>query len=255
MDYPLKNNRWDGYFEDVRIFEKPTNLNQYSAMETARYLLLHPQFDPQWRAHVEGLIHYVEKTFVVDVPKEPAVQWGANAVSEQLGDMNKMGSHTSRYASLNALWYEKTGDSAAKEKAFRSFNWASYMCREDGRVLVGPIDQTIWFSDGYGDYIRHFMAGLGAVPEWAPPGENHLLRSSSVVQRVTYAPDKVAYRTFDQESTELLRLKFTPRRILADGKEIAGGDVSAGDGWTFDATLGVLRLRHTHVHEIEIFGK
>jgi len=27
-----------------------------------------------------------------------------------------------------------------------------------------------WFSDGYGDYIRHFMEGLAAVPEWAPAG-------------------------------------------------------------------------------------
>ncbi len=176
MTYPIENNRWSGYFEDVEILDKPTNFNQYSALETARYILEHPEYDPDWRSHVLRLIKWVEKTFVIDVPnataaypslpvektsamdvpKEPAVQWGANAVSEQIEDKNKMGSHTSRYASVNALWYEKNGDTAAKEKAFRSFNWASYMCRENGAVLVGPVDQTIWFSDGYGDYIRHF---------------------------------------------------------------------------------------------------
>jgi hypothetical protein len=254
VTYPMKNHGWDGYFEDVRIFEKPTNLNQYSAMETARYLLLHPESDPAWREHVEGLIHYVEKTFVVDVPKEPAVVWGANAVSEQLGDMNKMGSHTSRYASINALWYEKTGDEAAKEKAYRSFNWATYMCRDDGRVLVGPVDQTIWFSDGYGDYIRHFMAGLGAVPEWAPPGENHLLRSTSVVQEVAYVPKRVAYRTFDSDSDEVLRLNFTPRRILVGGRSLSEGNDRNAPGWTFEPATRILRIHHRASNQIEISG-
>jgi len=254
MDYPMKNHHWSGYFEDVPWYEKPENFNQYSAMETARYILFHPEYDPDWKVHVADLLGWVEKTFVVDVPKEPAVQWGANAVSEQLGDMNKMGSHTSRYASVNALWYEKTGDLAAKEKAFRSFNWASYMCRENGLVNVGPIDQTLWFSDGYGDYIRHFLAGLGAVPEWAPSGESHLLRSSSVVRSVSHLPEEVNYQTFDAASTEVVRLNFAPRRVLADGRELSRRRDLNQPGWVFDEPGGVLRLRHEDSRTIRILG-
>jgi len=224
-------------------------------METARYLMLHPQDDAEGERDVPELISWVEKTFVVDVPSEPAVQWGANAVSEQLGDMNKMGSHTSRYASINGLWYEKTGDQAAKEKAFRSFNWATYLCREDGRVLVGPVDQTIWFSDGYGDYIRHFMAGLGAAPEWAPPDENHLLRSSSVVPEISYGSQNIAFRTFDKDSTEVLRLDFTPVRILARGKSLARRSDLGAPGWTFEPATRVLRIRHAASNQIEIMGR
>ena len=37
-------------------------------------------------------------------------------MSEQIADMNKMGSHTSRYASINAQWYELTGDAAARRE-------------------------------------------------------------------------------------------------------------------------------------------
>lgn len=254
MTYPMKNHQWSGYFEGVYLYEKPENFNQYSAMETARYLLLHPEDDPQWKAHVADLIAWVEKTFIVDVPKEPAVQWGANAVSEQMADMNKMGSHTSRYASVNALWYEQTGDAAAKGRAFRSFNWASYMCRENGVVNVGPIDQSIWFSDGYGDYIRHFMAGLGAVPEWAPSGENHLLRSSSVVRSVAYLPEEIDYQTFDDASTEVLRLNFGPRRVLADGRELSRRNDLAQPGWVFDERGTVLRVRHVDSHTVGILG-
>src|SRR5215467_7433580 len=107
--------------------------------------------------------------------------------------MNKMGSHTSRYASISALWYELAGDTEAKEKAFRSFNWASYMCRENGWVNVGPIDQSLWFSDGYGDYIRHFLAGMASVEESAPDKQTHLLRSTSIITDVTYEQSAVSY--------------------------------------------------------------
>ena len=47
--------------------------------------------------------------------------------------------------------------------------------------VVGPIDQSIWFSDGYGDFIRNTMHALAANASWAPAGESHILRSSSVV--------------------------------------------------------------------------
>ncbi len=254
MTFPMQNNHWAGYFEDVQIFNKPVNFNQYSALETARYILIHPGFDPDWRAHVSNLIQWVGETFVVDVPKEPAIQWGANAVSEQIEDKNKMGSHTSRYASANALWYEKTGETAAKEKAFRSFNWASYMCRENGAVLVGPVDQSIWFSDGYGDYIRHFMAGLGSVPEWAPPGENHVLRSTSIVQDVSYHPSEVDFSTFDDDSTEVLRLNFVPSRVAAAGKQLSQRNDLSQPGWTFDERSSVLRIRHQGAREIRVLG-
>jgi hypothetical protein len=72
------------------------------------------------------------------------------------------------------------------------------------------VEQSLWFSDGYGDYIRHFMVGMGAVPEWVPQGEDHLVRSSSVVTEVWYETGSVRYRTFDPEGEEVLRLSFTP---------------------------------------------
>jgi hypothetical protein len=257
LKYPMSNMLWSAVFEDVYLQHFPNNLNQYSPMETARYLMEHPELDPDWKHHAQELIRFVERTFVVDTrafsptaPLEPAVQWGANTVSEQIMDMNKMGSHTSRYASVLALWHETTGDDAAKEKAHRSLTWASYMCRDDGFVHVGPVDQSLWFSDGYGDYIRHFLAAMGAEPEWAPSGEDHILRSTSQVTKVEYASGRVAYTTFDQASTEVLRLSFAPQRVAAGGAVLTRRDDLDGAGWTFDARRGVLRIRHTDSREI-----
>jgi hypothetical protein len=119
-------------------------------------------------------------------------------------------------------------------------------------VRVGPVEASFWFSDGYGDYIRHFMAGMGAVPEWAPPGEDHVLRSSSVVAEVSYAPGQVRYETFDAEGEEVLRLSFAPATVTADGTPFV--ETAGTPGWTFDAKTSVLRVRRAHARTVVIEG-
>jgi len=243
--HPLKTDAWANYFEDVPSLDTPTNLTQYTAGEMARYLLEHPDRDPAWREHASHLIGWIERTFGVDTKRETGLQWGAVAISEQLEYMYKMGSHTARFASLLALWHERTGEALALEKAFRSFNWASYMCDRRGVVRVGPVESSHWFSDGYGDYIRHFMIGLGAVPAWSAPGEDHLLRSSSIVTDVAYAPGQVRYRTFDDAGEERLRLSFVPRAVTADGAELK-------TGWSFDPQTRVLQIRRQGARAVGI---
>ena len=179
MKYPVQNNVWTQYFEDIYIYpDYRTNINQYCPLETARYLLEHPECDPDWRTHAKGMIDWVQAHFAQDSTTmaglpEKGVQWGAEAISEQVNDMDKMSSHTARYASVLALWYKKTGDLEAKERAFRSFNWATYSC-DDGGLVKTSLDEGTgyWFSDGYGDYMRHFSRGMASVPEWAPAQEN-----------------------------------------------------------------------------------
>jgi len=56
-----------------------------------------------------------------------------------------------------------------------------------------------------------------------PNRENHIMRSTSVVSKVTYADGRVEYTTFDTpaDTREVLRLAFRPTRILADGKPLS----------------------------------
>ena len=49
MKYPMQNNVWVGYFEDVTASME--NMNQVIPLEFARYVLLHPEKDPEWREH------------------------------------------------------------------------------------------------------------------------------------------------------------------------------------------------------------
>ena len=267
MKYPMRNNIWSAYFEDIPFDTDLLNWNQYSPLETGRYLLQHPEADPDWRRHSEGLIAWVERTFAVDVsatehyrwvqqePMQYGQRWGANVISEQTQqDMDKMGSHTGRYASVCALFYEKTGDQAFKEKSFRSFNWATYMAHEDGLITEAMAEDNFWYSDGYGDYIRQFLASMGSMPEWAPPKENHLLYSSSVVTKVSYGTHELRYSTFDGDATETLRLAFAPARVTAGGIALTKRPDLPQPGWTLDPSTGVVRIRHHGAKRVVVSG-
>ncbi len=243
---PIKTSIWKGYFEDIRF--DPINLNRVnnSPMEFARYLLKTPQHDKEISTTVPGLIWWVKNTFG---------ERGMNAINEQTGCYLPMGSHTSRYASVCAMWYERSGDAWFKEEAYRFFNHASYMAEPDGVVQTGHNwGDEIWFSDGYTDYIRHFMEGIAAVPEWAPAGENHLLKSTSVVQNIKYAPQQISYQTFDKDAKEVLRLASKPTTVKVDGAILKETKNSATEGWVWEplSTGGVLKIHHVKGAKVSV---
>jgi hypothetical protein len=249
LKYPLQNDRWANYFEDVFTIRNTNNVTQYNAGELARYLLENPDKDPEWRPHVQRLIAWIERTFGGDTARERGVQWGATAISEQAEYMYKMGSHTARFASVLALWAEKTGDAAAREKAYRSFNWATYMCDGRGVVRVGPVEESLWFSDGYADYLRHFHVALGAQPQWAPPDEDHLLRSGAMVYDISYKPDEIRFRTYSGTTGAILRLRSAPRGV--QGVERGTFDLPSSS-WRYDAATGVLRIDGGGAREVVV---
>lgn len=242
---PMKTFIWNGYFEDVPRDKNLMNRVQITPMETARYILKHPEYDPNWNIDVPALLHWVASAFATE---------GMDAIREQTWCYEPMGSHTARYASICALWYEKTKDERYKDEAFRFFNCASYMCEDNGYVWVGPNWPTAWFSDGYGDYIRHFMEGLAAIPEWAPADEDHLLKSTSVVKKISYKLNSIEYTTFDNLATEVLRITSKPKSIFVNGKKIGERKNLKKDAWIWEALDkgGILRIRHDEGSNIVI---
>jgi hypothetical protein len=264
MTYPIQNQVWTQYFEDVLIYaDYRTNRNQYSALETARYLLQHPEKDPDALLHARRILDWVTGFFAVDSVTmaglhEKGMQWGAEVLSEQVNDKDKMSSHTARYASVRALCYEVTGDLDSKERAFRSFNWATYASREDGLVRASIDEGTgYWFSDGYGDNMRHFQRGMASVPEWAPRNESHLLGSTSVVRAIRYGDRQIDYLTFDKAAREVLRVPYAPTLVRAGGKSLprVNSLKSGAQGFTVEAMPSggfAVRIQHQHSGAIRI---
>jgi poly(3-hydroxybutyrate) depolymerase len=253
-------NDWSGFYEDVPF--NPSSRNQASPTMTAHYLLTRnsPEtVDPLWDEHASSLLAWVRSSFGrgpflgawgIDEQRAP----GKPGCCSRVG----LGSTTSRWAAANALLYARTGDQRARELAIRSLNYSTYF--EAGNGLISCCGQrsfnTFWFSDGYGDYLRSFNWAMAAMPELAPKRRDHLLGSSSVVQSVSYARRRVAYRTYDSASTEVLRLSFRPDKVSAGAAVSERADLSV-EGYVVRALGGgdfAVRIRHDHARRILIAG-
>src|SRR5579862_3715987 len=249
-----------GFFEDIP--RQTDDVNQLLPMMTAYYLLSQDDpaaVDPQWMGHVGRLLDWVK----VKLGRGPFL--GAQAIDEQstpdatFGCCSRagQGDHTARWAAINAMYFEKTRDGQAREDSFRGLNYGTYFAASDGRIACCGLDYTAsyWFSDGYSDYLRHFQWAMGAIPEFAPAGQDHILRSSSVVQSVKYAARDIQYRTFDDAGTEVIRLSFKPAAITAGGRPLAENDGAQAEGYSLRPLPGgdwVLEIRHASSREIGV---
>ena len=254
--YPLATNTWVGYFEDV--VPSMGNMNQVIPLEFARYVLLHPEKDAQWREHARQMIEWVKTT-----PKWPKyIVHGATVTTEQGNGINFCcnlpnqccDSHTSRLAAVEALYFAKTGDESYREAAFRSYNWVTYFQGLSGKAAT-PFGPQWWFTDEFADGPRRLMDAFYAVPEWAPADESHVLGSSSIVTRVHYGQGSVTYSTFDADATEVLRLDFVPKSVMAEGKPLSARKDLDAPGFVFEEKAHVLRVRHDGARNVSVAGE
>lgn len=247
LEYPMKNNRWSGYYEDVG--KHPENYNQQIPMETARYMLRHPEAAPEYKTQVPALLTWVRGRFGA------TKRYGATSVREQDVCFDEMSSHTARYASVAAMWFGVTGDAADREEARASFALATYStfnkASKDGQAInyVGLGYPRPWFSDSYFDFLAHIMDGMSAMPELAPADADHLLGSTGTVKSISYAPGRIEYETFEPTGSEILRITFTPSKITAGDKLLEESQWKIGD---YQGVNGVLRIKRDQLTRIVI---
>ncbi len=250
--YPMRTNKWGPFFEDIPGWSD----SEINGDTMAMYLLEHQEWDPGWRESAKAILDWSAATFA----NYTWAKYGVTAINEQTAYLVPGNSHTSRHASVQLLYAEKTGDLANKPQAIRQLNWATYMVGNDGNNRY-PYDD-VWLTDGYGDYVRHYLRAMAAAPELSPRDRSHLLRSSSVIQKITYTNQSVVYKTFDDASREVLRTSFKPTAVLAGGRALqrlsTAHDLERKEGYVFEADgdpVGVLRVRHDQSGAVEIAAK
>jgi hypothetical protein len=194
--YPLQTYEWGSDFDDIPTYSN-TEIN---ADTIAAYLLDHPEWDPDWKVQSRSILDWVERR----LGNHNFEQLQVIPIDEQTVYSVPGNSHTSRHASVQLLYCEKTGECADKQQAIRRLNWATYSVNDDGKNRY-PYDD-IWLTDGYGDYVRHYLRSMASAPELAPDDQNHLLRSSSIIQNIAYSPHRITYQKFDAQSEERLKL-------------------------------------------------
>ncbi len=242
--YPLKNNRWGPFFEDI-VGNSETQIN---AITFAQFMMNHQEYFPDWKNEVKGIFAWVYK----ELGNKEWEKFNVVVVNEQTAYRIPGNSHTSRQASAELQYTELTGDQTFVKNAIRQLNWATYMVDFDGKNRY--MHDDIWLSDGYGDYNRHYLRAMAALPELAPSDANRLLGSTSVVQFIEYKSGQVSFTTFDNASQVTLRMTSKPKIITVSGKRIEPVGKPAANSWAWIPLEkgGVVKINYTSGNKISI---
>ncbi|MBA4408357.1 MAG: hypothetical protein C0397_02910 [Odoribacter sp.] len=262
-NYPLKTNKWGPFFEDIPGWSD----TQINAVTFAQFMMNHPEYFPNWKTEVKGIFDWVY-TMLGNKEWE---KYGVIVVNEQTAYQTPGNSHSSRQASAELQYAALTGDHSFVKNATRQLSWATYMVDDDGKNCY-PRDE-VWMTDGYGDYVRHFLRAMAFWPELAPADQNHLLSSTSVIQLMEYPPslnkfwgseapaDRIKitlmnYRTFDEKSTETIRMTQKPESVLVNKNKIPETDQTDREGWRWKPLEkgGILTIRHQSGNRIAVMG-
>ena len=153
---------------------------------------------------------------------------------------------------------QRVGDALARQRVSRAAN------RGAARLTRYPRDE-VWLTDGYGDYVRHFLRAMAVRPDLAPDEANHILYSTSVVTQADYYPDfnktlvpdvpydeieqtLICYETYDTKSIETLRMAAKPSAVIEGyGNKLELLPDLQFDGWTWEelGTGGILKIKHS----------
>lgn len=257
--YPLRNNRWGPFFEDVQGWSD----TQINATTFARFMMEHREYFPGWQQQVPAIFDWVYKT----LGNKSWEKYGVTVVNEQTVYQTPGQSHTSRQGATELFYCSLTKDTSRKANAIRELSWATYMVDTDGKNRF-PQDEN-WLTDGYGDYVRHYLRAMAAFPELAPSSAEHILSSTSVIQQADYKGqankflvpyvnvDDVNrviffYRTFDSTGTETVRMQRKPSQVLLGNKQIneTSDEGRQGYQWIPLSKGGVLRIHRLHGTEV-----
>jgi hypothetical protein len=256
--YPIPQNKWGPFFEDVDWWSE----TQINAMTFARFMMEHPQYFPNWKPEVKKIIEWVHTNF----NNENWKKYGVVVTNEQTVYPTPGESHTSRQGADELLYTVLSGDSSYYNNAVRQLNWATYAVDIDGKNCF-PQDEP-WLTDGYGDYVRHYLRAMASNPELTA-NEDHLIASSSVVQQADYkgnlkkflVPDfekvdtnavRVFYRCFDDAGTELVRLQKKPGKVLLNNNPLQEMAKGEGYSWLALAEGGMLTVRRATGNKVII---
>lgn len=235
-EYPLKTNKWGPFFEDIPGWSD----TQTNAISFAIFIMQHRDLFPNWKEDVKGIFDWTYR----ELGNHEYEKYKVVVMNEQTVYRVPGNSHSSRQASAELMYARLSGDTSYTVNAIHALNWATYTVADDGRNRY--IRDDIWLTDGYGDYVRHYIRAMEAMPELAPANRNRLLGTTSVVTTIDYKSDVIKYSTFGF-ATDILRLTSKPVKIICSGKRLneAQGENEEGYMWRPLNSGGVLEICHS----------
>ena len=155
-------------------------------------------------------------------------------------------------------------DEWARELARRQVLLGTYHGEENGivrdRISGGQLVANEWFKIVHPMPLYLVLQTIGWLPETLGASrENHLVRSSSVVNSVHYGVGELAYTTFDapSNSVDVLRLAFVPTHLTADRNPLLLRSNLNAIGYTVQRLNNgdcIVSIRHDGARSIQVTG-
>ncbi len=256
------NDTWGRQYWDWACPVQVPNITAF----VARYMMDHKDYFPNWRVDCRNIMSLCINRTCVSPQSRGGVYHGAWAYPESCGccglcllaGPQLMVEAWARYGvEADSEW--------ARELARRQMILATYDCTPTGvaedNIDGGVITNGNWFEAAHLGPLKISLGTMRWLPElFAPSRENHIVRSSAVVNGVMYGKDRIAYSTFDAPAgtVDLLRLAFAPEAVKLDGRAIAPrSDLSENGFATRTLPDGdcLVSIRHDGARKVVLEGK
>ncbi len=230
VDDSWGRNYWD-WVDDVQA----ENVTEF----VARYLIEHPDIFPNWRNDTRNILSLFFNRTSVSQGSGGDVYSGAWAHPESSGCCGRSLWYGPMEIATVLAQYGVVADSAwARELARREQILATYDAHETGvvedNIDGGAIVAGNWFKITHPMPLKHVLGTIAWLPElFGANRENHIVRSSAVINDVTYGRGRIAYSTFDAppQTVDVLRLAFRPTALRADDAVLELGQPSEANSY------------------------
>ena len=231
----------------------------------ADHFLGHPNAYPNWRNDVRNMLSLLWNRNGAAPESCGDVYSGAWAFPESSVCCGTSLSYNQYTAAPTLLHYGALAHSPwATEIGRRMMLMATYDSLSNGVVKDGLFGDQVataeWSNLAHPWPLCQVMEAIGWLPEvFAPNRENHIVRSTSVVQNVRYDKGRITYTTFDAPPgvQEVMRLAFRPASIEADGHSLKEYPALTANGFSLTPLSNgdwIVRVRHDGCRNIQVTG-
>ncbi len=253
---------WAYYFWD---WLNPVQ-NCSTTADAASYLITNKKRFPNWRHDARNILTEFLMRSSANPDSRGDVYNGAWAYPESSSCCGR----SLWYAPLldgtvMAQYAVEANDGWMRELAYRQLILQTYDGHETGvsedNIDGGIIVNGTWLNIAHPLPLRWVLTAMGWLPEELGANrENHLMRSSAVVNAIVYGLGAISYSTFDAppETMDVLRLSFAPETITADGRKLRSLHDLASNGFTVKKLSNgdaVVQIRHDGARKIVITGQ
>jgi len=233
---------------------------------TAHYLMNNPDYFKNWKIDTRNIISLFLNHTSANPASNGNVYHGAWSYPESSGCCTRSLWYAPlQVAPVFARYGAMAGSEWGRELARRQMIMATYDCHPTG-VVEDNIDggQHVagsWFKIAHPMALKHVLAAMAWLPDvFGANRENHIMRSSAVVNNVVYGKGNITYSTFDApaNTVDVLRLAFTPDSITADGKILTRREDLQENGYTVNKLKNgdcIVTIRHDDSKNVVVKGE